>query len=545
MNGGLQTDVSLLDGAVDSTASGECFRVSSFVVGSGGEPLFLVMDARTTAALQGSLFGCLGSETSIYALTIGSNLKGFSTLQAVANMLVARLRQLQPHGPYRLAGWGWCGVLIYECAVQLFGADEQVEFVGLVNSECLSWSRRRALAQKCADSSPSPGSFDGLDSRDEGEVALKQMVLAYDVPHYPLCIHLVQSSNRTGAKGVDTERVAMGWESVADVKVHSVPGERDDPPCAEHMLAIDRGIRQARSRPPSERNVPAEYRSLIRIQRGGFGASKAYCVPGAGATVTDFVSFAGALGQEYEVYGFQPRGVCGKLVPHTSVEAAANCHLNQMHSPSLGMGIHLVGHSFGGWVALEMALKLQEMGRPPASLILLDSECPSGQLDEYTRPEALMRLVALYEQALERPLDIALDDFEGRGPDAQLEFLHARLVQARLLPPSAPSVMRGPIATFETAIRTAYAPNRTFNGDVRLVMVPGYGEDASATEQRIHCETEAWRQLAPNLRVLRGTGNHMTLLSSPHVEAAAAWAFQHSNRPVQNSAASTGAPARL
>jgi hypothetical protein len=153
--------------------------------------------------------------------------------------------------------------------------------------------------------------------------------------------------------------------------------------------------------------------------------------------------------------------------------------------------------------------------------------------------------VVLAAEALERPLDIALADFEGRAPDAQLEFLHARLVQARLLPPSPPSVMRGPVATFETAIRTPYAPNRTFDGDVKLVMVPAYGEDSSATEQRIQRETEAWRRLTPNLRVLRGTGNHMTLLSSPYVQAAAAWAFQHSNRAVQSLATSTVTSARL
>lgn len=532
MDGGSQTGVPLHDKAVESAQSGEGFRVGSIVLGSGNEQLFLFMDTLAASSL-GAPFDDLGGELAVCALTIGSNSSGFSTLQGMASKLVARMRQLQPRGPYRLAGWGWCGALAYECAVQLYGADERIEFVGVVNAECLSWSRRRALAHEVRG------------SRGERELPLKELVLAYDAPRSPLCVHLVKSSNRAGSSGGDTQRDALGWESVAEVQVHSVPGERSEVPCAEHMLTIERIIRQGRSQPRTGQDTPPPHRSLIRIQRGGYAAAKVYCVPGAGATVADFVSFAGALGQEYEVYGFQPRGACGKVVPHSSVEAAARCHLEQMHPPISGKGTHLVGHSFGGWVALEMALRLQEMGRPPMSLVLLDSECPTGQLDEYTRAEALMQLVDLYEQALERPLDISQADFEARAPDAQLEFLHARLVQAGLLPPSPADVMRGPIATFETAIRTTYAPTRSFEGDVKLVMVPAYGEDSAATEQRIQRETEAWSRLVPNLRVLRGTGNHMTLLRSVHVQAAATWAFQQSTRSGHHVEGSAAVPARL
>src|SRR5262245_36811409 len=48
------------------------------------------------------------------------------TVQGLAAGLVARLREVQPHGPYRLIGWRLAGLVAYEMACQLIGSDEQV-----------------------------------------------------------------------------------------------------------------------------------------------------------------------------------------------------------------------------------------------------------------------------------------------------------------------------------------------------------------------------------------------------------------------------------
>jgi thioesterase domain-containing protein len=44
------------------------------------------------------------------------------------------LREVQPHGPYRLAGWSFGGFLAYEMAQQLRNAGEEVELVALIDS---------------------------------------------------------------------------------------------------------------------------------------------------------------------------------------------------------------------------------------------------------------------------------------------------------------------------------------------------------------------------------------------------------------------------
>jgi len=45
------------------------------------------------------------------------------------------IRSVQPHGPYRLAGWSAGGLIAYEMARQLLCESEAVEFLGMIDSE--------------------------------------------------------------------------------------------------------------------------------------------------------------------------------------------------------------------------------------------------------------------------------------------------------------------------------------------------------------------------------------------------------------------------
>lgn len=63
---------------------------------------------------------------------------------------VRRIRAVQPHGPYRIAGYSSGGLLAYEIARQLTGDGEQVEFLGLLDSGVPTpWENR--LTASCCD----------------------------------------------------------------------------------------------------------------------------------------------------------------------------------------------------------------------------------------------------------------------------------------------------------------------------------------------------------------------------------------------------------
>ena len=55
------------------------------------------------------------------------------TIEGIASRMVELIRATQPSGPYRIAGYSFGGVLAYEIATQLIGADQQVAFVGLLD----------------------------------------------------------------------------------------------------------------------------------------------------------------------------------------------------------------------------------------------------------------------------------------------------------------------------------------------------------------------------------------------------------------------------
>src|ERR1700730_13091498 len=115
---------------------------------------------------------------------------------------------------------------------------------------------------------------------------------------------------------------------------------------------------------------------LMSLQATHSSESPLVCIPGAGASVTAFLEFVGELGNRWPAYGLQPRGVDPEEHPHGSVEAAALYNLNSLAQLDALGPIHLLGHSHGGLVAFDMALRLREQGRPVASITLIDSEPP-------------------------------------------------------------------------------------------------------------------------------------------------------------------------
>lgn len=79
------------------------------------------------------------------------------SLETLAAQHLAQLVAIQPHGPYRLAGWSFGGVLAYEIARQLHARGAEVGFLGLIDAnpvlDPLSglWSRDTRLLEEFDD----------------------------------------------------------------------------------------------------------------------------------------------------------------------------------------------------------------------------------------------------------------------------------------------------------------------------------------------------------------------------------------------------------
>ncbi|WP_431823866.1 alpha/beta fold hydrolase [Burkholderia sp. F1] len=288
----------------------------------------------------------------------------------------------------------------------------------------------------------------------------------------------------------------------------------------ERRAAASGGERKAH--PPE-----ASYPPHLPIQRGAPGRQPVVLIPGAGDNVATFVPFTIAAEPGWPMHGLQPRGLDGVLVPHASVAAAATAYLPVVErlAADAREPVHLIGHSFGGWVAMEIACRLQASGRPPASLTIVDTEAPvsAGRLGrQYTFASVVWNLVRALEQATGRPLGIERDALFRADRRGQWAMLHRGMVDARIIRSgSGPRDVQGIVRTYGTALRTAYRPADVYAGRATLVLAA----DCDDAERGFVPDDvlSGWRRFAPRMAMWRCPGNHYTMIRPPHVERFAQW----------------------
>ncbi|WP_338490671.1 amino acid adenylation domain-containing protein [Pseudomonas trivialis] len=542
-------------------------------------PLFLVHEFSGMDVYFPALGQHLPGDYPIYGLPgVPLGEAHLYTMEGLAARMVGLIRSIQPHGPYRVAGWSFGGVLAYEVAVQLLGLDEPVAFLGLIDSYVprmtdqgkARWSGpdalKRHLLLQCTAYWTVQGGLDELASlgqleagigqldfaallqrcRDEG-LLYAQMAAAADadllsfierevghghaLAHYslfplPVAVHLFSARERPTELSQRSD--SLGWDAAlapGQLRQVEVPGDHQSMMQAPHIRELGAAMSQALA--ASLPVTQAAHQPLLRIQSGRPGFAPVFCVPGAGDSVTGFVGLGEALGRDWPLFGLQPRGLDGEAVPHSQVEAAAQCYLTALEQECPQGPVHLIGHSFGGWVALEMALRLQAAGREVASLTVIDSEAPGGNGvvgRPYTSTAALLRLIEAMQLSAGRPLGIDPVEFAGRDEVAQRLALHAGMVAVGLLPGRASTdAMVGPARTYAAALRTVYRPGRRYGGVVRLVLAQDPALDAVGNLREQGAMIEGWRGQGDGFEVWYGGGNHFTLLKAPNVSGLAKW----------------------
>src|SRR5262249_13856103 len=275
--------------------------------------------------------------------------------------------------------------------------------------------------------------------------------------------------------------------------------------------------------------VPPEthYSASVPLQPGNSSQTPIFCVPGAGDNVTGFIWLAGALGQDWPVHGLQPRGVEGDLVPHSTIEVAAALYLREIEAIRPDGYVHLIGHSFGGWVAFEIASRIRASGRSVASLTIIDSESPGGNClaaHEYTSTEVFKELIRVMELASRASLGINPEALEAEDDAGQLRLLHEGAWRVGLMPRrSTPSALQGPRRAFGSALRTGYEPCRPYPDPLLLALADDTLLDDQANQRNQEEILRGWRLWAPLIRPWRGPGDHFTILKLPHVQIVADW----------------------
>ncbi|QIZ46626.1 non-ribosomal peptide synthetase [Dickeya zeae] len=273
-----------------------------------------------------------------------------------------------------------------------------------------------------------------------------------------------------------------------------------------------------------------DFKPLITLQKGDSTSIPLFCVPGAGASVTDFLPFIQALPQQQTVYGLMPKGVDGVGEPDPSVEAAAVRNLMALHQAGIGekTPIHLLGHSFGGQVVFDMASRLEAQGGVVASLTIIDSEAPLGRQASSVTP-SLAACMREYVESIGFTLEMALEIDESlyarHDIEQMLSAVHQHLSRAGKVPAnSSPRLLQGPWQTFYAARQTQYRPSARYHGPVNLIQVRDPWKQPDADSQRRDDDAAGWAYWVDKLETIAGPAQHFTVLKAPHVtELARRW----------------------
>jgi thioesterase domain-containing protein len=259
--------------------------------------------------------------------------------------------------------------------------------------------------------------------------------------------------------------------------------------------------------------------TLLTLRSGKPEGEQIFCIPGAGASVISFLDLAQVAPAGLAIHGLQPRGLDGTSTPYSTVQSTAEA-LEPLIIEQHGVRpVHLVGHSFGGCVAFELACRLRERGRPPASLSLIDTRPPRDALwpDDVGDVDVARSWINLNELAVEQSMGIDENDLQRGDLLHNMAIVHRGMVRVGLLPSNTlPTVLLGPMRMFATCVRTWYHTTTIYPEPMRLIYLDDPFTDLAGNARIAAASRSGWSALAPQFEFRRGSGNHITGLKMPH-----------------------------
>jgi len=359
----------------------------------------------------------------------------------MAAYYVRGVREVQPHGPYCLAGYSFGGFVVFEMAQQLHAAGETVALLGLLDT--IEWQYLEQF-KKSADLRQRFAMYklrfqriflSGNGPREATNRAVSvltrklyqllhklRLLSAPNIPDlktvnriaasqyrptvYPGHLTIFRSVSRSPVDG-DDELLGWGGMAAGGIEIQDVTGNHLDMlsepnirmlseklrACLDraqeaHPVDLDvaallesRTIRQlAGATRESKRPAGAEaktWSALVPIQPNG-SRIPLFCVHALGPSLLFYRRLATYLGPDQPFYALQSPLVSQAQARQPSLEELASIYVKELQT-FLPEGPYLLGGaSLAGLIAVEMSQQLYAQGKRPKLLILFDTLVPAS-----------------------------------------------------------------------------------------------------------------------------------------------------------------------
>lgn len=247
-----------------------------------------------------------------------------------------------------------------------------------------------------------------------------------------------------------------------------------------------------------------------------------FLLPGGDGNVFNFHALARRMAPDRPLYGLQLRGFDGEEAPFARVEEQAAAHVAVIRSVVPHGPYLLGGHCSGSLVATEIALQLEQLGERVALLVALEGVAPSAfwygeQLDFMVDDITFFAFIASgFKYWFGRELRIDREALEAVPPDRRAAHFMARARAIGVFPEDAPDARIEAIRrNFHDIVhRWWYRTQGALSAPIAFVRATGSdvcegGADGWAKQTRAH------------LQVHEVPGNHVSLLTEPHVACTA------------------------
>ncbi|MER5433953.1 type I polyketide synthase [Streptomyces sp. NPDC002588] len=442
-------------------------------------------------------------------------------------------------------------------AIMGFGAHELSETIPLTElglDSLMAVRIRNAIRQDFDVDLPAPSLLRGASLRELGSAVLEQLGLDAAGPRAASAPAAPDGTGRTepstprlpsllGARDAAERLVASAWAEVLhhgpkDIREDftAVGGDRQSAAAmvdvilqrlgndTELGLTADDVLAQRTVaavaeliRPVVNRTGPSAVTTL-RPPLAGAQRPPLFTFHPAGGPTSVYLPLTGLLPAGQPVYGLE------RVDELSTMEGKAAHYLTLLRDIQPDGPYHLLGWSFGGCLAYEVARQLKAEGQGVGFLGLIDTILPAA-LQQRESPEFLLERFGRFAEYIEKTyghrLDLPYEELAATPDDQQIEVIMRLVADAGL--EMSPGIMEHQRTSYVDArVGERYAP-RPHDGHVVLYRARQPQKLTTALDPR-YLRQDAdlgWAPLCRSLEIVPVEGDHLSVIDPPHVQTIA------------------------